>query len=441
MLAPPLALAQQAQHPLTLWEAYQLAQERDAQIAAAEAELRAQSQSEPLAKARLMPYASAVGSASFLSQSIDYLGSAPFADSNRIYPAYGYGLRLTQPLFHKDYLEAYRQSKLVVSQAQTRFASARQDLALNVSRAYFDVLTAQEALVLAKVEKEANAHQLERAKTAFEVGSATITDVNDAQARYDLTHAREIASANALEIARQSLAKLIGTYPVELTPLQGSLPMQRPEPQSITSWTEAAAKSNYQVLIAESGFGIAEREIKRVKGQAYPSVDVTASYNRNHANDSAYGVGINSNDANVALQLNVPLYAGGGVRAAVKQVRAQRDRAQYQLEEARRQAELAAQQSFLSVTNGILRIMALEQAERSSQGALDSTRRGMEVGVRTSLDVLNAQQQLFSAKRDLAEARYTYLLNRLQLQAAVGQLGEQDIEATSALLQGKAAGG
>ena len=424
-----------APQTIGLWQAYQMALEHDAQIAAARAQLRSGSSAVGVAKAALKPNLGLNAGVDYTDQTVEYTGNTPFAGGEHSYPTYRYSLQLNQPLYHKDAWEGYRQSKLIGRQAELHFRSASQDLALRVAGAYFDVLDARENLNLAQVEEKATLGQLERAQQAFDIGSATITDVNDARARADLTRARLISARNAVQVARQALAKLIGTYPEHLAGLKAGFPLQQAEPDAMERWTEAARNEALEVLQAEMGLRIAGKEIQRVKGIAYPSLDLVGSYTDNRAEGSSFNTGINTREAVVGLQLNVPLYSGGAVNAKLSQVRADRDQARSQLDEARRAAVLQAQQAFLAVSNGVLTIKALQQAENSSQTSLESTRRGQEVGVRTALDVLDAQQQLFSARRDLASARFDYLLSRLRLKAAVGELEEEDLKALDALLR------
>jgi outer membrane protein len=309
---------------------------------------------------------------------------------------------------------------------------------LRASQAYFDVLLAQHNVELAAAQKNAIGEQLAQAKRNFEVGTATITDTHEAQARYDLATAQEIAAQNDLEIRRRQLAQIIGQTAPALSRLAGEIKLELPQPNQIEPWVEEATRASLPVLISEAALTFARQEVERNRGGHHPTLDAFATYT-----DSATGSGIrggpgdDSTNRIIGLQLAVPLYQGGATASRVREALANEDRARQELDNARRSAELAARQAFLGVTNGVAQVNALRAALVSSQSSLDSTRLGLQVGVRTQVDVLNAQQQLFSTRRDVAQAAYNYVLSLLRLKSAVGRLGEEDLAKVNAWLERK----
>ena len=351
----------------------------------------------------------------------------------------GYNITLTQPLFRWQNIIQYKQSEFQVLQSEAQFGQATQDLIVRVAQAYFDVLAAQDNIEFIIANKIAIAEQLAQAKRNFEVGTATITDTNEAQARFDLAVAQEISGQNALEVGVRALQQIIGQLPDQLTPLK-AVAMTVPVPNVMDDWANAARGNNFVVRGNEAVFEIATREIERQRAGHYPNLDVVASTqentNANLAAITAVSGGTRSTISQnaVGLQLSLPIFAGGSVLSRTREAVALREKARQDLEASRRAAEFNARQSYLNVTNGLAQVKALEQALVSSETALQSNRVGYEVGVRINIDVLNAQQQVFQTKRDLARARYDTILNGLRLKSAAGSLTENDVELVNALL-------
>lgn len=346
-----------------------------------------------------------------------------------------YSLQLTQPLFRPAYWQQYQESKLSVAAGEVKFAQAEQDLMLRVSQAYFDTLTAQDVLATLQAQKSAIAEQLASAKRNFEVGTATITDSNEAQASYDLVIAQEIAASNNLEVARNVLQQIIGKPPAPLATLRASVQLSAPQPAAIENWVSSAEQQNFGVVGQEIALNSAKYEIKRNRAGHLPTVDLVAS--RAHSDVSGSPIpfyNISQTGNSIGVQWTIPLYAGGAVNSGVRQAVALEDKARSDLESARRNAALNARQAYLGVNSGLAQIKAYEAAEISSQSSLDSNRLGYQVGVRINIDVLNAQQQLYSTRRDLAKARYDTLMNSLKLKSAVGALKEEDLQKINALL-------
>lgn len=411
-----------------LIEIYREAQLRDAGIASARAAYQAGQEKLPQGRALLLPAASLSAGSSWNELDIQYRGSSTFPGGQQNYNANSATLTLSQPIYRRQNWAQYEQGRLLAAQSEIQYQAAQQDLMLRVAQAYFDVLLAQDAVALAKAQKDAIAEQLALAKTSFEVGTATITDTHEAQARHDLASAAEIAALNDLEIRLRALEKIIGKLPEPLAALSADLPLQLPDPADMSKWVESAESSNLQVLIQRAAVEVASQELERNRAGHHPTLDLVASYSDSGASGSSFGVGNDTRASAIGLQLNLPLYQGGGISSRVREAVANQDKTRQDLELALRQTALSTREAYFGVTSGMAQVRALEQALVSSQSSLESTRLGLEVGVRTNVDVLNAQQQLYSAKRDLHRARYAYLMSRLKLKSATGALDEGDLQ-------------
>ena len=307
------------------------------------------------------------------------------------------------------------------------YAAAQQDLIIRVSQAYFDVLLSQYNVTLSQAQKEAISEQLAQAKRTFEVGTTTITDTHEAQARFDLTVAQEIAAQNDLEIRQNALLQIIGRLPGDLVAVRGDVPLVAPDPSSMDAWVEKALAKNAEVVIARAALEIATEEVKKARGGHLPTVDLFATYGESGVGGGTAG-GSDQTSRVIGVQLNLPLFQGGGTSSKVRQAVANRERARQDLEVTQRRVAQTARQAYLGVTSGIAQVKALQQAVISNQSSFDSTKLGLEVGVRTGVDLLNARQQVFSARRDLAQALYNYILSRLRLSAAGGVLTVADVQ-------------
>lgn len=410
-----------------LLETYRAAAANDPLFAAARATRQAGLEKLPQGRSLLMPNISLNANTTLNDQTTTYSGLSPFPGGGQRYNSNGYSVNLVQPLFRQQNWIAYTESGLQVVQAEAQFRAAEQDLIMRVAQAYFDVLIAQDSVQLAGAQKTAIAEQLEQAKRSFDVGSATITDTHEAQARHDLTTAQEIAAQNNLEIKRRALQQLINVMPDALDHLGKGFRLEMPQPDSMEKWVEDAQLNNPQLAAAKAAAEIAVKEVARNRGGHYPTVDLVASYAENNANGSAMGVGSESTSKSVGVQLNLPLFQGGVVNSRLREAEANRVRAGEELENTRRSVATQTRQAYLSVASGISQVKALQQALISSESVLEASKLGKEVGVRTNLDVLNAQQQLFSTRRDLYQAQYNYLISQLRLKAAAGVLGEGDL--------------
>jgi outer membrane protein len=353
------------------------------------------------------------------------------------YQPFGFTLALSQSLWNEQVLENVEIGKLQALLADQQLKVAEQELILRVAKAYFETLQAQDALDTAIAQKQAIGEQLALAKKSFEVGSATITDTHEAQARYDLTEAQEISARNDLDVKRRALEKLINKEAPALAILGEGLRIPLPQPTDMGAWVRQAESNSLGVILAQTGLEAARRSVQLQRAGNKPSVNLAASYSDNRDQASGVVAGVDNRSALIGVELSWIPYQGGIVDSRVREAVANQEKARFDLDNARRQAVLDARQGYLGVLSGDARVRALEQALISTEAQLKSTKLGLEVGVRTRVDVLNAQQQVYATRRDLAAARYQTLLAGFQLKAAAGGLGEPDIQAIDQLLQGR----
>lgn len=417
-----------------LLDIYRAALASDPVYSAARASWAAAQEKLPQGRAGLLPQASLSASTQHNDRDLNFRDSTQ-PGSRSQFNSNSASVSITQPIYRQQNFAAYEQGKTQVVLADAQLTAAGQDLILRVAQAYFDVLLARDSVAFAESQKTAIGQQLEQAKRNFEVGNATITDTHEAQARYDLVTAQEIAARNDLEVRNRALEQLIGRAAPALALLGKRFTLQPPDPASMESWVEQARSLSLQVRIALENLNFSTLDVRRNRGAHHPTLDAYATVSESSSGSGTQGgAGTETSSKVVGLQLAIPLYQGGAISSRVREAIANEDRARQDLENARRSAELAARQGYLGVTSGIAQVRALEAALVSNQSSLDSTRLGQEVGVRTQVDVLNAQQQLFSARRDLAQARYNYILSLLRLKAAAGQLGETDLERVNSWL-------
>jgi len=418
-------LSLQAQ-PLKLMDVYQQALAHDATLASALSTNRAAQEIIEQGKALYRPTVNFNAEANTLKSSFHYLSTSSTDRSQ--FENYRYGVDARQPIFRQQNLIQIDQATTQVSIADKQLNVAQQALMLRTTQAYFDVLMAQDRIDLIVAQKTAIAGQLAQAQANFDLGSATITDANEAQARYDLAVAQEIAALNELEIAKHAVQAITGQLPQRLANVKLQLKANEMG-LSMASWQELAMLNNLNIQIQQDTAKLAEQEIARNQAGHLPTLDAVASYTNSYANGtvSRFGAGNELQIGSIGLQLQIPLYEGGAVSSRVRQAQLNKQRAQDDLTVVRRQTELDTQRAYLNLSTSIAQLKALDQAVISSQSQLDATQLGYQVGVRTSVDVLNAQQQYFSAKRDVAQARYNYLINIIRLKAAAGVVAVADL--------------
>ena len=428
-LGAALAVPAQAQSLMALVES---ARSYDAPWQSAKAQLDAATSRADQARAGLLPSAALSAGLSRANTSI----SAPTAD--RSLTTQTVGINATQPLYRPANRITLQQGLRGVDVAQAQLDGVTQDLLVRVSQGYFDVLAAQDTLAFVQAQKAAVSEQLAAAKRNFEVGTSTVTDSREAQARYDLVVAQEIAADNDLRVKKLALDQLVGRTGTQPVPLAQPLQLPTVQPGDVATWVQQAQDAQPLVRQASIALDVAQLETKKAQTGHLPTVDLQAGYNIQRSPNGTVSVpGINSrtNSASVGVALNVPLFAGFAVQNRIKETLALEEKAQADLETTRRNVAQATRAAFFGVQSGQGQVRALEAAEASSQSALDANKLGYQVGVRINIDVLNAQSQLFQTKRDLAQARYNVLLGTLKLRQAAGSLSEDDVAAINRLLQ------
>lgn len=434
LLALALGLFAPNGHAADLLDVYRDAQSHDAQFTAARAARDAGLEKLPQGLAGLLPTMGLSATTTRNDYEADARVTGARTDAN--YNSNGWTLTLTQPLFRWQNWAGYQQGVLAAASAEAHFVEAGQDLIVRVTQAYFDVLLAQETLATAQAQKVATAEQLESAKRNFEVGTATITDTHEAQARYDLIIAQEIAAESDLTVKRQVLRSLTDKETDVLKGLKDKAAISPPQPDDIDQWVVWAESGNIGVQLAQTNSEIAGREIEKQRAGHFPTLDLVATYGKSGAGFST-GVtsGSDSKTSTVGLQLSVPIFSGGATTSRTREAVALAEKARADLENARRQAQLAARQAYLGVSAGLAQVHALEAGVASSKLAVESSKLGYEVGVRINIDVLNAQSQLFDTRQKLAKARLDTLIAQLKLKSAVGALSGEDLLAINALLE------
>ena len=415
-----------------LVQIYRDALASDPVLASAKATWEATQELVPQARAGLLPAVNLAANANEQDFN-DRLRTDPTTTIHERFPSYAYTVSASQPLYRPQNSIALNQATQQLGQGDFILASSQQDLIVRVIQAYLDVLLARFNIELTESQKAAVSENLAQAKRNFEVGTATITDTNDAQAKYDQIVAQELSAQNDLDNKLATLRAIIGRAPKELKGFTGKFQPQLPVPGTLDPWVEKAISENYQVRIAQANLDIASLEVDRQRAGHYPTVDLVASFNQGYAGAAAT-TGANGAFASesrlglIGLQLNVPLYQGGAISSRVRQAISNQEKARQDLEFARRSAQLQAQTSFSGVTNGVAQVKAFEQALASAQVSYDSNKLGLEVGVRTNLDVLNQQQQVFQTRFNLAQSYYNFVINNLRLKQAVGTLTDADVE-------------
>lgn len=414
-----------------LEDLYQQALDYDAQYQSSRAEYQANLQSKAALRAAILPQLTASGTAQRQRDEIT-ASVIPQQVGESYSTSYAASLRLTQPIFNWAAFAQYKQIGDRLGQAETGLAAADQELILRVASAYFDWLAAEDSLRFAKAEKEAIGQQLQQAKSRYEVGLSAITDVQEAQARFDASRAQEIVAASALRSAREALQVITGTRPETPQALRTPLAVEPPEPANPDAWVDQAMQNNLNLKQFEFSSRIAYQQIRENQSSQLPQLNLFAEHQINDQSDTPQG--LESEGSVVGLQLEIPLFRGGGALAAVRESRFRYEQSEADLLRARRETVQLARDAYDGVVTGEVQVSALRQAVKSAETALEAIEAGFKVGSRTSVDVLNAQRELFGAQRDLSRARYDYLLSVLRLKQAVGALAYADLQQVDAML-------
>ena len=405
-----------------LGDLYRQALSHDASFAAARAAYTAALERVPQAQAALRPSVDVRASQTFAYTDVNngVLSRSGNSDSTSA------SLQLVQPIYRVNNPRNVAQAQLQIARAEVELAVARQDLAISVAEAWFGILTAKETLRFIAAQKQAIAEQLAAARRNFEVGASTITDTHEAQARFDLVVAQELAAQGDLQNRLKFLEQLVGQAVIPEQQLAQPVRLPDPQPREVTAWVDQAESEALPVQAALLGLDIARIEARKAQSGKSPSVDLVAGLSRTHSTG-------HTTNSSVAVQFSMPLYDGGLTASRSRETAALEEQAIQRLEAARRNSGRSAREAWQAVLTGLAQVQALEAAEVSSRSALEANRLGYQVGVRINIDVLNAQQQLFQTQRDLARARYDTLLAGLRLKAATGSLSEEDLDAVGRL--------
>lgn len=407
-----------------LLSVYKSAIENDPTFRAAQAEYRALLESKNQSIALLLPTVSA--SAHYTDNDSETISATT---SREDYKSNGYSLTLTQPLYRHENYVGLNQADAVVAQAAAAFENAKQDLIIRVAKQYFAVLAAKNDLEFAKAERTSIHEQLIQTQQRFNVGLIAITDVHEAQARYDQAVARAIIAENTFSISNEILREITATNHTALSPLSTKHPLIKPEPADIQQWVDTAKTQNKLLLASQKSVDVARAEVSRQGAGHFPTLDLTANHTHTEYGDGFLGLAAqDKNNNSISLHLNVPLYQGGLVNSRSRAAAYRLTQAREKLEQQRRATERQTRNSYLSVIASISTVKALKQALASSLIALEATQAGFEVGTRTAVDVLDSQRELFGARRDYAQVRYNYVLETLSLKFAAGILSISDVE-------------
>jgi len=436
MPAPASNAAAAPAQRLDLLQAWRLAFERDPQLKAARAATAASAERIPQARAQLLPN---VG-ASF-SRNLNVLNTTQpnllgeLSTTQASYSSSNDALTARQPIYRRPLLANLRQAGHVVEDARAQLERDTQQLVTRVALAYFETLLAQEQIGVLRQQQAAFAAQLDGARKSLVAGSGTRTDIDAALARVDLSLAQELELRQALELSRRQLQILTDERADELAAVDVQrMVLVPPQPDTVDGWMARAEVSSPELRALRAQLEAAREEVNKAQGAHYPTLDGVAQISRS-TSDNVTRLNTTFSQRSVGLQLTVPIYQGGAVDSQVREALARYDRAEQALEATRRDLLIRLQREFRGVSEGVLRIRALEQAVRSAEQLVLSSQRSFEAGVRTRLDILNAEQQLAEARRDLTQARYVYLNASVRLRALAGDPIEPSLAEVNAMLK------
>ncbi|WP_370690283.1 TolC family outer membrane protein [Hydrogenophaga sp.] len=429
-LAALLSLGTMGAQAQNLVELFEDARGFDASYLSARSQFDANLARAEQARAGLLPQAGLSAGASWGNVDTAGIGSSRNVNNQNV------TLSANQPLYRPANRLAFEQGQLLIDVARAQLVEAEQDLVLRTTTAYFDVLAAVDTLAFVQAQKSAVGEQLAAAKRNFEVGTTTITDSREAQARFDLVLAQEIAAENDLRVKRLALDQLVGKNGVTPRPLAIPVALPAISPADPEAWVAQAEAAHPTLLQATRSLEVAQLETRKAEAGHKPTLDLVGQYQVARGPSTVFPTAgnVRTNTASVGVQFNLPLFAGYAIQNRVKETLALEEKARTDLEAARRGVTQATRSAYFGVLSGQGQVKALEAAEASSQSALEANQLGYQVGVRINIDVLNAQSQLFQTKRDLAQARYNVLLGQLRLKQASGQLTPADLQAINALL-------
>ena len=408
---------------MDLMTVYGLAQQSDPKLQETQSQLASVRESRNQTESVLLPTLSLSGQANLINRKV--VGSFFYPKGTDRYSEQSLTLNLQQPIYYRNYWIQLEQSDHAIAKAEADYQSARLDLMVRTTQAYFNVLSASDDLRVSKAQLEATGRQLDQAKQRFEVGLIAITDVHEAQATFDRDRAGEIQAENALDNAWEALLEVIGSGQDVLAELGESMPLSTPEPADVEAWSSTAQQQNYAVIAVRSATEQARKLIDLKRTGHHPTVDLVGSYGISRT-DSDTGSDIDT--GMIGIQLKLPLYAGGGTSSSVRQAQLDFKTAQSSLDRQRRAVKRQVRDAYRGVISAMSQVEALQAAMVSAESALTSTQAGYEVGTRTIVDVLNVQRNLFDSQRNYFQSRYSFIINGLLLKQAAGTLIKEDLE-------------
>jgi len=413
---------------LDLVQALTLAQENDTLLQTARAEYLASSEAESQSTAALLPNLSAsIFTQKNTTETSNATGS--FSNGESDYTTDGYRITLTQTLYNQQLFDAMDASEAISAQALAQYEAAKQTLILQLAQAYFAVLAAQDNVAFAEAEKKANERLLKQNKERFKVGLIAITDVKEAQAKYDSAIAQAIVASNELSNQQEALWFIIKQRPESLYHLKETISISFPELEDIKTWQDKALANNLNLRAVRYALEAAKENYDSQRAGHYPTLNLNAQHSSTSADGSSLGLGGRDvDDTTIGLSLDIPIYSGGYTSSKVRQSAAELDAAKISLEKQQRQTIQEMRVAYLGVQAAVAQVEAFKQVLISTQTATEATQLGFEVGTRTSVDVLLAQGNLFKSQRDYASARYDSILKLLSLKYAAGLLSAADIE-------------
>ncbi len=414
-----------------LYQVYLHAQSNDAQLKASESAFLAMQEKKPQALSALKPQVNLQASGTYSTQFSSRM--ARQKDGGAAFLNFGYTLNLTQPLYRKTINVKIDQANASILQAQASLEVDRQNLMLRVADAYIAYLKAKDNAKFANLEASSILRQLNQVKAYFDAGRSAITDVKEAQARYDLSRAQEVNTVQQINIAKENLRAISGHYYNNLLGAADRITLLSPKPENIETWSKAAVANSQAVRIAEYAVVLAQSNVDLARAGKSPTVDLFARQSGSTTHGEA-AFDQDKFDAAVGVQINIPLYTGGNVASRTREARHLLQQARYKLESQKRAAIQKTRAAYLATISGLARVNALRQALISNQTAAKATRVGFEVGTRTAVDVLLSLRETFRSQRDYTTARYDFLLNTLKLKQAAGILQPRDIQGLSNLL-------
>lgn len=419
--------------PVDLSSVYKKAVEYDAQVRGAKADNLVSREEVGKALAQFRPRVSVnVARGRNETKSVDLLGR--YKPTDQFYNSVNYGVSLQQQLFNMSSLAEYKQAKAVAAKSEAVLQNEEANLILRITEAYCNALYSEDNLEFSQAHIKASLEQLQQTKRRLEKGYGSITEVSEAQAGYDMALADGVEILNGLEFSRRELEHFTGVYPEVLCKLVAEkLVLARPVPENVETWVELSRSDNHEVAAARQEIQIANREVQKQRANRYPTLNLVGS--RSYSNsDNNYTIGSTYDTYSIGLQMSLPMYTGGYISASVRQANAKRIKAQEQLSWQERGVESNVRKYYNGVISSVAQIHAYEQAVKSGEIALKGTKKGFEAGLRTNMDVLEAEQKLLSNKRNLAKSRYQYIMNQLQLKGSAGILSTSDVEEVNGCL-------